>query len=99
MPQIAKRAWLHSRQSTDLRFSQGFTFRARLQYPEEFAALDPCVGDGAAFSQLVQIAKAHAYGIEIDAYRAEQAAKLGIQVIQANALAVRCPPESVSMLI
>lgn len=72
--------------------------RARLQYPERFAALDPCVGDGAAFSQLLHAGKAHAYGIEIDAYRAEQAAKLRIQVTQANALTVRCPPESVSLL-
>ncbi len=34
--------------------------RLRLQYPDAFAALDPCVGDGAAFSQLLQAAKVHA---------------------------------------
>ncbi|MGB8131673.1 MAG: DUF6094 domain-containing protein [Candidatus Angelobacter sp.] len=72
--------------------------RARLRYPEEFAALDPCVGDGVAFSRLLEPTKAYAYGIEIDAYRAEQAAQLGIQVTQANALTVRCPVESVSLL-
>jgi hypothetical protein len=72
--------------------------RARLQYPEEFCALDPCVGDGVAFSRLLEHSNAHAYGIEIDAYRAEQAAQLGIQVTQANALTVRCPAESVSLL-
>ncbi len=72
--------------------------RVRLQYPEEFAALDPCVGDGVAFSQLVRAAKTHAYGIEIDAFRAEQADKLGIQVIQANAMDVRCPAEALSLL-
>jgi uncharacterized methyltransferase DUF6094 len=72
--------------------------RLRLQYPEEFSALDPCVGDGVAFKRLLEPAKAHAYGIEIDAYRAEQAAQLGIEVIQANALTVRCPAESVSLL-
>jgi hypothetical protein len=72
--------------------------RLRLQYPEEFSALDPCVGDGVAFSRLLDPTKAHAYGIEIDAYRAEQAAQLGIQVIQANALTVRCPAESISLL-
>jgi tRNA1(Val) A37 N6-methylase TrmN6 len=71
---------------------------ARLQYPEEFSALDPCVGDGVAFSRLLEPAKAHAYGIEIDAYRAEQAALLGVQVTQANAMTVRCPAESVSLL-
>ena len=70
----------------------------RLQYPEEFAALDPCVGDGVAFSHLLGTAKAHAYGIEIDALRAEQAGKRGIQVIQANAMDVRCPADSLSLL-
>jgi uncharacterized methyltransferase DUF6094 len=72
--------------------------RARLQYPEEFAALDPCVGDGVAFSRLLESTKAHALGIEIDAFRAEEAGKLGIQVIQANAMDVRCPAESLSLL-
>lgn len=72
--------------------------RASLQYPEEFAAVDPCVGDGVSFSRLLGAAKTHAYGIEIDAYRAKQAAQQGIQVLQANALSVRCPAESVSLL-
>jgi hypothetical protein len=72
--------------------------RCRLQHSEEFAALDPCVGDGVAFKRLIEVSQAHAYGIEIDAYRAEQAAQLGIQVIQANALTVRCPVESISLL-
>ena len=72
--------------------------RVRLQYPEEFAALDPCVGDGVAFSRLLETTKAHAYGIEIDAFRADQAAKLGIKVIQANATDVRCPAESISLV-
>ena len=72
--------------------------RTRLQYPGEFAALDPCVGDGVAFSALLESAKAHAYGIEIDAYRAEQASQLGIRVIQASCMTVRCAAESVSLL-
>jgi len=72
--------------------------RAHLQFPEEFAAVDPCVGDGVAFARLLEPTTAHAYGIEIDAYRAEQAAQLGIQVTQANALTVRCPAESMSLL-
>lgn len=72
--------------------------RFRLQYPEEFAALDPCVGDGVAFTRLLERTGAHLYGIELDAYRAEQAAQLGIQVIQTSALTVRCPVESISLL-
>jgi 16S rRNA G966 N2-methylase RsmD len=72
--------------------------RNQLQLPEEFSALDPCVGDGVAFAHLLKSAHAHTYGIEIDAFRAEQAAQLGIQVIQANAMTARCPAESVSLL-
>ena len=72
--------------------------RTRLSYPEQFSAVDPCVGDGVAFKELLGASQAHAYGIEIDAYRAEQAAQLGIEVFQANALTVRCPVESVSLL-
>jgi hypothetical protein len=72
--------------------------RVRFRYPEEFAALDPCVGDGVAFSRLLAPSKPQALGIEIDAFRAEQAGKLGIQVIQANAMDVRCPAESLSLL-
>ena len=72
--------------------------RLLLDYPNEFAALDPCVGDGVAFSRLLEGTNAYPYGVEIDAYRAEQAAQLGIQVIQASAMTVRCPAESVSLL-
>ena len=72
--------------------------RLRLQFPEEFAALDPCVGDGVAFTRVLERTGARLYGIETDAYRADQATQLGIQVIQANALTVRCPVESVSLL-
>ena len=72
--------------------------RLRLQYPSEFSVLDPCVGDGVALCRLLGQTKSHAYGIEIDAYRAEQAARLGFQVLQANALNVRCPAESISLL-
>jgi hypothetical protein len=50
--------------------------RAHLQYPDEFVALDPCAGDGVAFSRLLESAKAHAYGIEIDAFRGERAGSL-----------------------
>ena len=69
-----------------------------LQFPEEFSALDPCVGEGAAFARLLESSPARKYGIEIDAYRAEEAQRLGITVIQASAMTVRCPAESVSLL-
>jgi hypothetical protein len=71
--------------------------RRRLEFPGQFAAVDPCVGDGAAFSTIVQTG-AQRWGIEIDSYRAEQAAQLGIEVVHGSAMDVRCPAESVSLL-
>ena len=37
-----------------------------LRFPERFSALDPCVGDGVAFTHLLHAVTAHRYGIEID---------------------------------
>lgn len=54
-----------------------------LSFPERFSALDPCVGDGVAFTHLLHGVTAHRYGIEVDAYRAEQARALGIETLQA----------------
>jgi len=69
-----------------------------LLFSSECSALDPCVGDGVAFSALLQNSSARRYGIEIDAYRSEQARSLGIDVLQANTTDVRCPVESTSLL-
>lgn len=69
-----------------------------LAFAPEFSALDPCVGDGVAFTHLLHGVTAHRYGIEIDANRAEQARALGIESLQANAMDVRCQPEAVSLL-
>jgi hypothetical protein len=69
-----------------------------LTFPDEFSAVDPCVGDGVAFARLSQGAEAHRYGVEIEANRAEQARVLGIETLQANAMDVRCPAESISLL-
>jgi hypothetical protein len=72
--------------------------RTWLTFPERFCALDPCVGDGAAFTHLLHGVTAHRYGIEIDANRAEQAKGFGIEILQANTMDVKCPPEAVSLL-
>ena len=69
-----------------------------LAFASEFAALDPCVGDGVAFTHLLHGVTVHRYGIEIDANRAQQARALGIETLQANTMDVRCPPEAVSLL-
>src|ERR1700722_7902601 len=69
-----------------------------LAVASESSALDPCVGDGAAFTHLLHGATAHRYGIEIDAYRAERACALGIETLQANTMDVGCQAEAVSLL-
>lgn len=72
--------------------------RSWLTFQDPFSALDPCTGDGVAFVHLLRNAPALRYGIEIDAYRAEQARTLGIETLQANMMDVRCPAESLSLL-
>jgi hypothetical protein len=69
-----------------------------LAFPKEFSAVNPCVGDGVAFTRLLEGAPAHQYGIKIDANRAEQARALGIETLHANTMDVRCPEESISLL-
>jgi SAM-dependent methyltransferase len=69
-----------------------------LVFPERFSALDPCVGDGVAFTHLLRDVRTHRYGIEIDANRAEQSKALGIETLQANAMEVRCQPEALSLI-
>jgi tRNA1(Val) A37 N6-methylase TrmN6 len=69
-----------------------------LAFASEFSALDPCVGDGVAFTHLLHGVSARRYGVEIDANRAEQARGLGIETMQANAMDVRCLAEAVSLL-
>lgn len=51
-----------------------------------------------AFTALLEDAPARRYGIEIDAFRTEQARAAGIDVLQANTMDARCPVESVSLL-
>jgi hypothetical protein len=73
--------------------------RNLLQFPSEpFSALDPCVGEGIAFSTITRESSARRYGIELDAYRAEQAAPLLTKIIQGNTLETHCPVESFSLI-
>jgi Uncharacterised methyltransferase family (DUF6094) len=69
-----------------------------LAFAPEFLAVDPCVGDGAAFTVLLQGSTGRRYGIEIDANRSEKARSLGIETLHANTMDVRCPAESISLL-
>jgi uncharacterized methyltransferase DUF6094 len=69
-----------------------------LTFAPEFSAVDPCVGDGVAFTRLLRGTHGSRYGIEIDANRAEQARVLGIETLHADTMDVRCPTESISLL-
>ena len=73
--------------------------RNLVQYPADpFSALDPCVGEGIAFAAITRDTSARRYGIELDAYRAEQAAPLLTKIIQGNCLETHCPVESFSFI-
>ena len=59
-----------------------------LSFPDQSSALDPCVGDGGAFAAITKGAQVIRYGIELDAYRAEQARERISNVTQGNTLEV-----------
>lgn len=81
-----------------LPIAEASRLRSCLSFPAEFSAIDPCVGDGAAFAYLLRETPARRYGIEIDANRAEQAKSVGVDTLHADTMDVRCPPESFSLL-
>ena len=57
-----------------LPLSEAQRIRRFLLFPSQpSSALDPCVGDGVAFEAITSDAEVFRYGIELDAYRAEQA--------------------------
>lgn len=65
---------------------------------EETSALDPSAGTGAALASLTEAAKTARYAIELDAFRADEAAKIIDHVIQGNCFDVHCTVESFSVL-
>ena len=73
--------------------------RACLRYPAAaYSAVDPCIGDGAAFLQITAETCARLYGVELDAYRAEQVSAIVHQLIHGDCLEVHCPVESFGLL-
>ena len=73
--------------------------RAYLRYPASpFSAIDPCIGDGAAFVAITGETCARRYAVELDAYRAEQAAAVVDELIHGDCLNVHCPVESFGLL-
>jgi len=70
-----------------------------LGFPDkQFCALDPCVGDGAAFAEITCDKRVLRYGVELDAGRAQRARAKGVEVIHGNCFDVHCPVESFSLI-
>src|SRR5271157_2100945 len=79
--------------------SEAQRIRKFLLFPDQSCSvLDPCVGDGGAFEAITSGAQAFRYGIELDAYRADQARERIAHVFQGNTLDVHCPVESLGLL-
>ncbi len=72
--------------------------RQFLVFGEAASVLDPCAGTGAALASVTSNAKALRFGVELDAFRAEEARKALDQVIQGNCFDVHCSVESFSLL-
>ena len=73
--------------------------RKCLVFPDErCCALDPCVGDGAAFAEVTSDKQILRYGVELDANRVAKARNRGIEVIHGNCFDVQCPVESFSLI-
>jgi predicted RNA methylase len=72
--------------------------RQFLVFGEAASALDPCAGTGAALARVTSSANALRYGVELDAFRAEEARKVLDHVLQGNCFDVQCSVESFSLL-
>src|SRR5258708_6797131 len=82
-----------------LSLAEAGRIRRLLQFSDEqSSALDPCVGDGAAFTAIASSRTVSRYGVELDAGRAEQARSKGSEVLHGNCFDVQCPVESFSLI-
>lgn len=79
--------------------SEAELIRTCFTFPDQqFSALDPCSGEGRAMAAITASSKAVRFGIELDAYRAEVAAKELDRVIQGDALSTQARVESFSLI-
>jgi SAM-dependent methyltransferase len=82
-----------------LPLAEATRIRGFLQFSEKScAAIDPCVGEGKAFAQIMEGSQAHRYGIELDANRAEHARSVAGEVMHGSCFDVQCPVESFSLV-
>jgi hypothetical protein len=72
--------------------------RRFLRFPQACAAIDPCAGTGRALQLIAGSTGARLYGIELDAFRAQDAAKALDQVVQGSTFDARSPVESYGLL-
>ena len=82
---------LSSREAERIRHSLVFSC-------EDTSVLDACAGTGAALAGITSDAKVKRFAVELDAYRAEAAAKTVDEVIHGNCFDVHCSVESFSLL-
>lgn len=80
--------------------AEAIAIRERLVYPPgaSCSALDPCAGEGRALSIIADTAHVRRYGIELDAYRAEEAQQRLDSVLQGDCLSAQAKFESFSLL-
>ena len=81
-----------------LPLSEAQRIRRFILFPESSSAIDPCVGDGVAFEVITNGAEVLRYGIELDAYRVDQARQRIPNIVQGNTLEVQCPVECFGLL-
>ncbi len=82
-----------------LPLSEAQRIRRFLWFPDApSSAINPCVGDGVAFEVITNDAEVLRYGIELDAFRAEQARQRIPNIVQGNTLEVQCPDECFGLL-
>ena len=82
-----------------LPLSEAERIRRFLCFPDApSSAIDPCVGDGVAVEVITGGAEVVRSGIELDAYRAEQAKQRVPNIVQGNTLEVQCPVECFGLL-
>jgi hypothetical protein len=72
--------------------------RRFLRFPKTCAALDPCAGTGRALQLIAGSTGTRLYGIELDAYRAKDAARVLDYIVQGSTFGAHSPVESYSLL-
>lgn len=72
--------------------------RRFLQFPDACAVLDPCAGKGCALHLVSEAPGVRSYGIELDSFRARDAAAVLDEVVQGSVFETHAPVESFSLL-